>query len=78
MNKKSAVECLKSRTSNVETKKKLVKDMIRIMADEDEGFCDIVFELGCSVLAKEYMKQEKRKGRRTNEQFGTCSGCSGS
>lgn len=36
--------------------KKEVKEAIRDVADDDEGFENIVFELGVSVLAKEYVK----------------------
>lgn len=41
--------------------RKELKDAIRTLADEDEGFENIVFELGCSVLAKSISK-ESRKG----------------
>lgn len=37
--------------------KKGVKAEIRAIADNDECFADIVFELGCELLAKEYLKQ---------------------
>ena len=33
-----------------------VEKVIRAIADGDEGFENTVFELGCSVLAKECMK----------------------
>lgn len=41
--------------------KKELEDAVRTLADEDEGFENIVFELGCSVLAKSISK-ESRKG----------------
>lgn len=31
---------------------------IRKLADKDDGFEDAVFELGCSVLAKAYLKEK--------------------
>lgn len=59
MKKKEALAVFNSRTANklVETDKKMLKDKIRKIADDDEGFENVVFELGCSVLAKEYLKQ---------------------
>lgn len=33
-----------------------IEKEIRKLADNDEGFEDTVFELGCSVLAKHYCK----------------------
>lgn len=39
--------------------RKEVKDQIRMVADEDEGFENVVFELGCSVLANQYLKNRK-------------------
>ena len=55
--KKTALEIFryKYRTETIRTKQE-VKDAIRELADDDEGFEDIVFELGCSVLAKEYRR----------------------
>ena len=41
--------------------KKSLKCAIREIADDDENFENIVFELGCSVLAKSISK-ESRKG----------------
>lgn len=59
MKKKEALAVFNSRTANklVETDKKMLKDKIRKIADDDEGFENVVFELGCSVLAKEYLKK---------------------
>lgn len=34
-----------------------IEDEIRDMADCDESFENMVFELGCSVLAKTYVKK---------------------
>lgn len=36
--------------------KESIEREIRILSDNDGGFEDVVFELGCSVLAKFYMK----------------------
>lgn len=41
-------------------KKKDIEDAIREMADEDDGFEDLVFELGCSKLAK-YIKKRAQE-----------------
>lgn len=41
--------------------RKELEDAIRTIADDDENFENIVFELGCSVLAKSISK-ESRKG----------------
>lgn len=38
--------------------KEELKKEIRKLADDDEGFENTVFELGCSVLAKAYMKSK--------------------
>ncbi len=63
MKKNEALAVFNSRIVNnqVETEflhdKKELKSEIRKLADNDEGFEDVVFELGCSVLAKEYLKQ---------------------
>lgn len=55
--KKSALALFCSRTRNVDgTSKQAVKAAIRNLADNDECFENVVFELGCSVLAKEYQK----------------------
>lgn len=37
--------------------KEEIEDEIRDMADCDESFENMVFELGCSVLAKTYVKK---------------------
>ena len=34
---------------------------IAALADEDEAFEDIVFDFGCSVLAKELAKEKKKR-----------------
>nr|DAM88194.1 MAG TPA: hypothetical protein [Caudoviricetes sp.] len=63
MKKNEALAVFNSRIVNnqVETEflhdKQELKSEIRKLADNDEGFEDVVFELGCSVLAKEYLKQ---------------------
>lgn len=36
-----------------------VEKEIRKLADNDEGFEDTVFELGCSLLAKAYLRERK-------------------
>lgn len=48
MKKKEALAVFNSRTANklVETDKKMLKDKIRKIADDDEGFENVVFELG--------------------------------
>ena len=63
MKKNEALAAFKSRIVNnqVETEflhdKQELKSEIRKLSNNDEGFEDVVFELGCSVLAKEYLKQ---------------------
>ncbi len=63
MKKNEALAVFKSRIVNnqVETEflhdKQELKSEIRKLSNNDEGFEDVVFELGCSVLAKEYLKQ---------------------
>ena len=63
MKKNEALAVFNSRIVNnqVETEflhdKQELKSEIRKLANNDEGFEDVVFELGCSVLAKEYLKQ---------------------
>ena len=37
--------------------KEELKNEIRILSDLDEGFEDVVFELGVSVLAKTFLKE---------------------
>ncbi len=60
--KKEAIRafCLRYRNQESVSKKEL-KDAIRTIADDDEDFENIVFELGCSVLAKSMYKR-KMKG----------------
>lgn len=60
--KKEAIKafCLRYRNQESVSKKEL-KDAIRTIADDDENFENIVFELGRSVLAKSISK-ERRKG----------------
>lgn len=63
MKKNEALAVFNSRVVNnqVETEflhdKQELKSEIRKLANNDEGFENVVFELGCSVLAKEYLKQ---------------------
>lgn len=63
MKKNEALAVFNSRIVNnqVETEflhdKQELKSEIRKLANNDEGFEYVVFELGCSVLAKEYLKQ---------------------
>ena len=63
MKKNEALAVFNSRIVNnqVETEylhdKQELKSEIRKLANNDEGFENVVFELGCSVLAKEYLKQ---------------------
>lgn len=45
-------------TENLVWKSEVEKE-IRKLADNDEGFEDTVFELGCSVLAKAYLRERK-------------------
>lgn len=45
-------------TENLVWKSEVEKE-IRKLADDDEGFEDAVFELGCSILAKAYLKEKK-------------------
>lgn len=53
-----AVLSFKQRMLNLgKLNKKCVKAEIRAIADNDESFADIVFELGCELLAKEYLRQ---------------------
>ncbi len=37
-----------------------IEKEIRIASDNDEGFENVVFELGCSVLAKTYEKSRHK------------------
>ncbi len=59
MTKSTALEIFRHKysTETIRTKQG-VKDAIRDLADDDEGFENIVFELGCSVLAKAYIKRK--------------------
>lgn len=36
-----------------------VERQIRKLSDMDEGFENVVFELGCSTLAKKYLKENQ-------------------
>lgn len=38
-----------------------VEMQIRVLSDNDEGFENTVFELGCSVLADQYLKDAQKK-----------------
>lgn len=52
-----AVLTFKQRMMNVKKlNKKCVKAEIRAIADNYEDFNDLVFELGCEVLAREFLK----------------------
>lgn len=63
MKKKEALAVFNSRIVNgnvnvefLHDKEELKKE-IRILSDLDEGFEDVVFELGVSVLAKTFLKE---------------------
>lgn len=60
MKKKEVLDILNVRTDMgaVHTKEEAEKQ-IRSLADSDEGFEDAVFGLGCSVLAKGYLKSRR-------------------
>lgn len=64
MKKREALAVFNSRIVNRQVgtefffDKEELKKEIRKLADNDEGFEDTVFELGCSVLAKAYMKSK--------------------
>lgn len=38
-----------------------IEEEICKLADEDEGFENVVFELGCSALAKAYEKSKRKQ-----------------
>lgn len=60
--KNTAIEAYRVRTLDRSLiTKKSMKCAIRKIADDDEDFENIVFELGCSVLAKSIYKR-KLKG----------------
>lgn len=60
--KKDAVNSFKGRVeSDNFSSKKDCREVIRKLADEDESFENVVFELGCSALAKELYKKHKEK-----------------
>lgn len=63
MKKREALAVFNSRIVNgnvnvefLHDKEELKKE-IRILSDLDEGFGDVVFELGVSVLAKTFLKE---------------------
>lgn len=63
MKKREALAVFNSRIVNgnvnvefLHDKEELKKEM-RILSDLDEGFEDVVFELGVSVLAKTFLKE---------------------
>lgn len=63
MKKREALAVFNSRIVNgnvnvefLHDKEELKKE-IRILSDLDEGFEDVVFELGVSVLAKKFLKE---------------------
>lgn len=56
--KEYLVKQLRQRSTLEEmTTKKDVKEQIREISDLDDCFENLVFELGCSVLAKAYVKR---------------------
>lgn len=63
MKKREALAVFNSRIVNGQVNmeflhdKKELKKEIRILSDLDEGFEDVVFELGVSVLAKTFLKE---------------------
>lgn len=65
MKKKEALAVFTSRIVNGQVDNEAlafdseIEREIRKLADNDEGFEDTVFELGCSVLAKTYIKSRK-------------------
>lgn len=66
MKKREALAVFNSRIVNgnvnvefLHDKEELKKE-IRILSDLDEGFEDVVFELGVSVLAKKFLKEMGR------------------
>ena len=64
MKKYEALDILNSRINNDQIDKRSlwykggVKNSIRELAYNDEGFENVVFELGCSVLAKAYCRSK--------------------
>lgn len=65
MKKREALAVFNSRIVNgnvnvefLHDKEELKKE-IRILSDLDEGFEDVVFELGVSVLAKTFLKETR-------------------
>lgn len=60
--KKDAVSSFEVRVESANfSSKKDCMEVIRQLADEDESFENVVFELGCSVLSKELYKKHKEK-----------------
>ena len=63
MKKREAMAVFNSRIVNGQVNmeflhdKKELKKEIRRLSDIDEGFEDVVFELGVSVLAKKFLKE---------------------
>ena len=58
--KKEAIKAFCFRYRNEESvSPKDLKKAIRVIADDDENFENIVFELGCSVLAKSISKKSR-------------------
>lgn len=63
MKKREALAVFNSRIVNGQVNveflhdKEELKKEIRILSDLDEGFEDVVFELGVSVLAKTFLKE---------------------
>ena len=57
--KKDALIALCNRIEDSEpVSNSTLQEEIRTIADADESFENIVFELGCSVLAKAYIKRK--------------------
>lgn len=62
MKKKELVEAFKSRVKETDCVTKSDFEWeIAALADEDEAFEDIVFDFGCSVLAKKLAKEKKKR-----------------
>lgn len=59
--RKLVVKAYRHRCINPATKKKDTDTIIRYLADNDECFENLVFELGLRVLRKELMKQDASK-----------------
>ena len=56
-NKSYAVKDLANRIYGRKGSKSVIRNEIRTLSDNDESFENVVFELGCSALAKAYVKE---------------------